>query len=163
MTFAELEEAHKKNPDDPDLAARLADQYVRRNKAAEARKLVDAVLAKKTGHPLASVVKSRLLAARPATRTGAKAVLEDALKANPDDPRLLLAIGRLYVEAKDYDAGREGAGEGPQGRPARRRLAGATRPHLQDDERDGEADRRCCRSWWRTTRTSWTAGCGWRG
>ena len=60
MTFAELEEAHKKNPDDPDLAARLADQYFRRNKAAEARKLADAVLEKKPGHPLASVVKARL-------------------------------------------------------------------------------------------------------
>ncbi len=102
MTFAELEEAQKKSPDDPELAARLADQYARRNRAGEARKLVDAALTRKPGHPLASVVKSRLL--QRAGDEGAKTVLEDALKANPDNPQLLLAAGRLYVELKDHTA-----------------------------------------------------------
>lgn len=103
MTFAELEEAQKKNPDDPELAAKLADQYVRRNKVAEARKLVDVALMKKPGHPLASVVKSRLLS-RGGDDEGAKTVLEEALKADPDNAQLLLAAGRLYIDAKDYTA-----------------------------------------------------------
>ncbi len=101
LTFAELEEAHKKDPGDPDLAARLADQLFRRNKASEARKLADEVLAKKPGHPLAAIVKARLLS-RAGDDDGAKVVLEDARKANPDDPRLLLALSRAYLETKDY-------------------------------------------------------------
>jgi len=102
MTFAELEAAHKKDADDVDIAARLAEQLVRRNKASEARKLVDAVLAREKGHPLASVVKARLLA-RAGDADAAKAALEEAEKANPDDPRVLLALGRMYVEAKNLD------------------------------------------------------------
>jgi len=103
MTFAELEAAQKKDPEDPDLAARLADQLFRRNKPAEARKLVEAALAKRPGHPLAAVVKARLLS-RAGDDDGARAVLEDALKANPDDPRLLMAASRAHLEAKDYPA-----------------------------------------------------------
>jgi thioredoxin-like negative regulator of GroEL len=101
LTFAELEEAHAKNPDDLDLAARLADQLYRRNKASEARKLVDAVLEKRKGHALASIVKARLLS-RAGDDGAGKAVLADALKANPDDPRLLLARARLCTDTKDY-------------------------------------------------------------
>jgi tetratricopeptide (TPR) repeat protein len=103
MTFAELEAAQKKDPEDPDLAARLADQLFRRNKAAEARKLVEAALAKKPGHPLGAIVKARLLS-RAGDDDGARAVLEDALKTNPDDPRLLMAASRAHLEAKDYAA-----------------------------------------------------------
>jgi tetratricopeptide (TPR) repeat protein len=103
LTFAELEEAQKENPDDPDLAARLADQYFRRGKASDARKLVDLALSKKKGHVLAAVVKSRLLQ-RAGDDEAARGVLEDALKENPDESRLLLALGRLYTEAKDWAA-----------------------------------------------------------
>lgn len=103
MTFAELEAAHKTAPDDPDLSARLADQLVRRNKASEARKLIDTALAKKPGHPLASVVKSRLLA-RSGDDDAARAALEEARKVHPDEPRLLMALSRAYLDAKDYPA-----------------------------------------------------------
>jgi tetratricopeptide (TPR) repeat protein len=103
LTFEELQEEQKKNPDDPDLAARLADQLFRRNVAGEARKLADAALAKKPGHPVASIVKARLIL-RSGDEDGSRKVLADALQANPDDPRLLLAIGRMMIDAKDYDA-----------------------------------------------------------
>src|SRR5213079_2716154 len=63
MTLAELEKAHEKDPDDVNVAARLADQYSRRRKSADARKLVEQVLKKEPGHPLASIVKARLLTA----------------------------------------------------------------------------------------------------
>ena len=101
MTLAELEKAHKKDPADPDVAARLADQYARRKKAADARKLADAVLDEHPGHPLASIVKARLLA-NAGDDEGSLKIIEAAAKASPDDPRLLLALGRTALEAKDW-------------------------------------------------------------
>jgi len=102
MTFEELETAHKKNPDDPELAAKLADQLFRRNKVAESRKLVEFALEKKPGHVLATIVKARLLS-RAGDEDGARAILEESLMANPDEPRILLALGRAYVDTKDYE------------------------------------------------------------
>jgi uncharacterized protein HemY len=101
MTLAELEKAHEKDPDDLDIAARLADQYSRRKRAADGRKLAEQVLEKKPGHPLASIVKARLLATA-GDDDGSRQVLEAAIKANPDDPKLILALGRLAIEAKDW-------------------------------------------------------------
>ena len=102
LTFPELEAANKKDPDDPDIAARLAGEYLRRNKPADALKLADAALAKEKGHALASVVKARLLS-KEKKDAAARAVLEEAEKENPDDPRVLLALGRVYIEAKQLD------------------------------------------------------------
>jgi tetratricopeptide (TPR) repeat protein len=101
MTLAELEKSHEKDPQDMDLAARLADQYSRRKRSVDARKLVDTVLEKRPGHPLASIVKFRLLT-NAGDEEAARAALEEANKANPDDPRLILALGRLAMEAKDW-------------------------------------------------------------
>jgi uncharacterized protein HemY len=101
MTLAELEKAHEKDPDDVDIAARLADQYSRRRKAADARKLAEKVLEKKPGHPLASIVKARLLT-QAGDEDGSRSAIEAAVKANPDDPRLLSALGRMTMEAKDW-------------------------------------------------------------
>ncbi len=101
LTFAELEAAHKKNPDDLDIAAKLAAEYLRRMKP-EAKKLADAVRAKEKGHPLAAIVSARLLR-RAKDDAGAKAVLEEAQKENPDDARVLLELGKLYLDLKDYD------------------------------------------------------------
>jgi tetratricopeptide (TPR) repeat protein len=100
MTFAELEAAHKKSPDDAEIMARLAAESVRRNKPAEAKKLVDAALSKQKGHALASVVKARMLT-RDKDEVGALKVLEEAAKENPDDPRVLLALGRAWIDGKE--------------------------------------------------------------
>jgi cellulose synthase operon protein C len=102
MTFAELEAAHKKSLDQVDIAARLAAEYARRGKPADARKLVDAVLAKEQGHPGASLVKARLLQ-RDKDTAGARAVLEESARLNPEDVRVLSALGRLQVERKELD------------------------------------------------------------
>jgi tetratricopeptide (TPR) repeat protein len=101
MTLAELEKAHDKDPNDADVAARLADQYSRRKRSADARRLVEQVLEKKPGHALASIVKVRLLTLA-GDEDGARTVLDEAVKANPEDPRLTLAAGRLAMEAKDW-------------------------------------------------------------
>ncbi|HEX3149165.1 MAG TPA: tetratricopeptide repeat protein [Gemmataceae bacterium] len=101
MTLAELEKAHEDNPDDLDIAAKLADQYSRRKRAADARKLAEQVLKQKPGHPLASIVKARLLT-QAGDEDGAKEAIESAAKANPNDPRLLAGLGRMAMEAKDW-------------------------------------------------------------
>jgi tetratricopeptide (TPR) repeat protein len=101
MTLAELEAAHEKDPDDIEVTARLADQYSRRKKAADSRKLAEKVLEKKPGHPLASIVKARLLAAA-GDEDGSKQLIDAAVKANPDDPKLMIALGRMSMEAKDW-------------------------------------------------------------
>lgn len=103
MTFEELVEAQKKEPDDADLAARLAEQYFRRMKANDARKLADAALKAKPGHAVATVVKARLLQ-RGGDDDGAKELLQAALKDNPDDHRLLMAVAKFHLDAKDYEA-----------------------------------------------------------
>jgi tetratricopeptide (TPR) repeat protein len=100
VPFAELEAAHARNPDDADTAARLAAEYARRNKATEARQLVDAVLAKEKGHPAAALVKARLLQ-KEKDAAGARAVLREAAEANPDDPRVLAALARLLLDANE--------------------------------------------------------------
>jgi tetratricopeptide (TPR) repeat protein len=103
LTFADLEAAYQANPDDPDLMARLGAEYARRNKVPEARKLVDAALAKEKGHPGAAVVKARLLD-RDKDPAAARAVLEEAAKENPDDPRVLIALGRQLIAAEELEA-----------------------------------------------------------
>jgi tetratricopeptide (TPR) repeat protein len=100
MTFAELEAAHKKTPDDVEVASRLAAEYARRGKPGDARRLADAVLAKEKGHPGASLVKARLLE-RDKDAAGASAVLDEAARVNPEDARVLTALGRLQLQSKD--------------------------------------------------------------
>lgn len=101
MTVAELEKAHEKDPDDLDVAARLARQYLGRRRAADARKLVEKVLTKDPGHAEAAIVKSLLLKAGGDT-DAAIDVLDAAVKKNPDDARLLAALGRLAMDGKDW-------------------------------------------------------------
>ena len=102
ITFDELKAAHTKNPDDLDLAARYAGALIPRGMTEEAKKLADAIRAKEKGHAGASIVSARLLR-RAKDDAGAKAVLEEAAKENPDDGRVLLELGRLYLDLKDTD------------------------------------------------------------
>ena len=116
LTFAELEAAYKKTPDDADIMARLAAEYVRRNKPADAKKLAEAALTREKGHPLASVVKARLLT-RDKDEAGALKVLEEAAKENPDDSRVLLALGKAYIEGKDLAKAAEAFERGRKAAP----------------------------------------------
>lgn len=102
IAFAELEAAHKKKPEDIDISARLAAEYLRRGKPAEAKKLVSAVLDKEKGHPAASLVMARLLM-REKDPAGAVAILETAAKENPEENRVLMTLGRLYLELNEAE------------------------------------------------------------
>jgi len=100
LTFKQLQDAHTANPEDADLAARLAEQYLVRQRKAEALKLANAVLAKKKGHPLATAVKARLLLAG-GDDEEARKVLEAAVDAKNPDPRVLFPLGKMYYDAKE--------------------------------------------------------------
>ncbi|WP_020469275.1 tetratricopeptide repeat protein [Zavarzinella formosa] len=101
MTLAELEKAHTDKPNDVDVSARLADQYSRRRKAADARKLAEAVLTAEPGHVQASIVKARLLVAA-GDEEGAQKILDEAIKKHPEDGRLIQALSRAAIESKDW-------------------------------------------------------------
>jgi len=102
MTLAQLEAARKKNPDDLTINARLAEKLLQSGKNREAKTLADEVLEKEATHPLAATVKARLLV-RDKDEAGARKLLEEALAASPEDHRLLLALGKVYVAAKEWE------------------------------------------------------------
>lgn len=98
-----LKEDQAKNPDDPDLAAQLADRYYSLGNKKEARKLADQALKAKALHPLASYVKARLL------NDGGDPDLAYELleKATGDDCmeiKTLRLLGRLQFENKKFTA-----------------------------------------------------------
>ena len=101
LTFEELETALKESPKDNDLKARLAEQMLRRNKSTDAKKLADEVLQAKPGHGLASIVRAKLLD-RAGDTDAAQDALDDALKANPNETKLLAAIGRMHLAKKEF-------------------------------------------------------------
>jgi tetratricopeptide (TPR) repeat protein len=105
-TFAELQKAREEKPEDPDTAAALAGEYLKRKRSADARKLVDAVLEKQPTHPAACVVKARLLAAA-GEDAEARKLVEAAVAADGSDVRLRAFLARLCLESKEYAAAAE--------------------------------------------------------
>jgi tetratricopeptide (TPR) repeat protein len=102
LTLAELKSAHEKEPENADLSARLAERLVLQGEKVDARKLVETVLAKQKHHPLASVVKARLLL-QGGDEDGAKALLEAALDKNNPEPKLLRELAKLYYNSGQVD------------------------------------------------------------
>jgi tetratricopeptide (TPR) repeat protein len=103
LTYEELKDAVKESPDDLDLKARLAEQYVRRRENLdEAKKLIDEVWEKKPGHPTAALLRARFLA-DDGDNTAAISALERGLKDAPDDLRLKAAVLRLYRKTNAND------------------------------------------------------------
>lgn len=98
-----MEKAHNDNPNDLDLAARLADVYLQRGKDKPAAKLADEVLAMKRDHPLALYVKAKTLINSRDTDL-AFTLLENSITADMQDARPLKLLGNLQYEAKKYAA-----------------------------------------------------------
>ena len=101
MTYSQLQRAHDAEPDNLELTARLAEQYLIRRDRKEARKLADVVLAKKPTHALASYVKARLLQDA-GEEDSVRALLEAALDRRAPEPKVLQALGKLYFEAREF-------------------------------------------------------------
>jgi tetratricopeptide (TPR) repeat protein len=101
QTFTQLREAHKKDPHNVDVTARLAEQYFSRDKA-ESRKLAGEALAGKAGHPLASYVLARLELAG-GNPAGASKLLEAGLDRTEPEPKVLRELGKIYYNASQFD------------------------------------------------------------
>src|SRR5262249_32028141 len=101
LSLSELREAVKKDPDNLDWKAQLAEQLRARGQRTEARKLAEEVLAKNKTHALASAVKARLLLLAGDTEP-AKSLLKAALEANPGDPRLLQELAKISYDAGEF-------------------------------------------------------------
>jgi tetratricopeptide (TPR) repeat protein len=104
-TAAQLKEAHEKDPNDPDAAAALAEALLRRDRV-EARKLAEAALERKKGHPLASLVLARLEREAGNVKQE-RALLESALDPDNPDPRVLQALGKISYDAGELDKAAE--------------------------------------------------------
>ncbi|HEV3236349.1 MAG TPA: tetratricopeptide repeat protein [Gemmataceae bacterium] len=116
MTFAQLKEAHEKEPDNIDLTARLAESSLKRDKI-EARKLAEAVLAVKENHPLASLVKAKLLL-NAGDADGARDLLKKAAEQDgSSDPKVLLELGKSYYEQGDLSHALEMFEQGHKAEP----------------------------------------------
>jgi len=101
MELADLKAASEKDPNNLNLKARLAEETLSLNRV-EARKLAKAVLEKEPKHPRASVVMARL-AILGGDVDEARKILEGALDKEKPDTKLLLALGKMYYDASEFD------------------------------------------------------------
>jgi tetratricopeptide (TPR) repeat protein len=134
MKFSELRDAVKKDPDNADLKARLAEMYYGRDKA-EARKLAKDVLAAKPNHPLASYVLGRLTEAA-GDRDEAIKVLENGLDRNNPEPKVLRELVKMYYNSGQFDKAAESAELGHRVEPYERQwLVELARVYAQTNDR----------------------------
>jgi cellulose synthase operon protein C len=106
FTYSQLLQEHDDHPEDLEISSQLAEQFLLRRDRVEARKLVEAVLAKKPEQPLAAYVKARLLLDA-GDEEPAKALLEKALDRNNPNAKIVQLLGKLYYEAKAFDKAAE--------------------------------------------------------
>lgn len=98
QTLSQLQADHEKKPDDPQIAAELADRLLARD-PARARQLAQGVVNRYPGHPLATVVLAKL-DAKAGRQAEAIRSLE-TVRGEGHDADLLLTLGRLYLELGD--------------------------------------------------------------
>ncbi|MBX6312231.1 MAG: tetratricopeptide repeat protein [Isosphaeraceae bacterium] len=98
VPFSRLEQMLAKNPDDPDLNARMAYEHFARRDLKEARPYADKALRLKPHHPLASYVKARLLSFI-GDDSAALAVLEPALDPERPNERVVDLLAELQMKA----------------------------------------------------------------
>jgi tetratricopeptide (TPR) repeat protein len=135
MSFTQLREAQRKNPEDADLKARLAEMYYSRDKA-EARKLAKEVLAAKPNHALASYVMARLDEAA-GDKEKALQELEAGLDRNNPEPKLLRELGKMYYNSSQFAKAGETAELGHKVEPYERQwLIELARVYAQTNDRE---------------------------
>ena len=112
-------------------------------------------------HGLALFVKAQLLLGAGEDEAAQK-LLEDAAAADPPEPKVLKALGKLYYDAAQWDKAEAAYERGRKAGAVRDELAGGPGPRRQADRRHGEADRGAVGVGPDSTRTSWTSGGSWR-
>lgn len=101
-TFAETERAQRAKPDDPDLAAELAEHLLARKDVARARQLARRALDAAPGNPLALFVLAKM---EWSIGKGDEAlrILEPALAAEPPNAKVLELAATIHLRGKEYD------------------------------------------------------------
>lgn len=92
-SLSQLEADRRKNPDDVETAAALAEMYLKRRRVREARELAETVLEKLPNHGLAVSVKAQLL-----INAGEDDEAEKLLTSAGDDPRTLKLSAKLLTD-----------------------------------------------------------------
>lgn len=139
LTFGELKDAVKEKPDDPDLRARLAEAYLRRDRA-EARKLAQQVLDRKPKHPRASYVLSRLESLG-GNKDKARLLLQQAVDPANPDPKVVRTLGKLYYDAGDLKKAAEMFELGRKAEPYENEwLTELARVYARDEQRDKQIE-----------------------
>jgi tetratricopeptide (TPR) repeat protein len=99
--FADLLEAHRKNPDDSDLAAELAYGYLRRGAYEEARQLAAGVPKNSEKYQRAAYVLGRILV-RAEKSSEAVKLLESRLDSDNPDAKVLNLLAALDLKEENY-------------------------------------------------------------
>lgn len=136
MSLPQLREAHRKNPKDDDLAARLAERYLAQNRAGEALELAKAVLNRKPAHPLACYVRARLHIRGGESEEAVK-LLESAAAAQPPEPKVLALLGSIYYDNKQLNKAEKTFEQGRKAEPYETKwLTNLARVHAQTGNKD---------------------------
>jgi tetratricopeptide (TPR) repeat protein len=106
MTFAELKKAREKDPDNADVAARLAEKYLLRKETDKAGEHAEAALAKDKSQQLAALVMARLKIAAGKSKQAVE-LMEMALNKESPEPKILLELGKIYYNADQFDKAAE--------------------------------------------------------
>ncbi len=134
-TLAQLKQDHEKNPADLDTAAALAEALMNRDRV-QARALAQKVLDSKRNHPKACLVLARL------SRVGGdvkqeQEYLERGLDREDPDPRLVLTLGKIYYDAREFQKAGEMFELGRKAEPYENEwLQQLTRVYAQTGDRD---------------------------
>jgi tetratricopeptide (TPR) repeat protein len=138
LSLPQLQDAHARNPADMEIAAKLALAFIDRRRNDEAQALAEAVLAKKPAHPLASLVKARLLLAA-GDDEEARALLEKALAPGSPEPQILMLLGKLCRDSGNCSRAAELFELGRRLQPYQKQwLAELVTTYAQAGERDKE-------------------------
>jgi len=106
LSLPELEKAVAADPNNPDLAARLAVALIGRRQYPRARELAMKAAKAKKNHPLGSYALARLSMVVGDTDR-ARELLEPALDKSSPDPRVLELLAELRTRANEHAAARE--------------------------------------------------------
>src|SRR5207245_11452324 len=101
LTFNELKRAYEKEPGNADLAARLAEEHLRRRNTAEARELAKTARNKQENHPLACYVLAKLEMAAGKPKEALE-LLQSAVNKDSPERKVLLELGKMYYEAREF-------------------------------------------------------------
>ncbi len=100
MKLEDLQKALEADPENPDLLAQVAQAQFKRQKNAEARRLVDAALKAQPKHQLAAYVRAQLHLKAGEEKEAAE-LMAGALNDEAPQPDLLAALVALRIKAND--------------------------------------------------------------